>query len=236
MSLTQGLFITGTNTNVGKTWVSIRLILALCQLQRHVTPRKPVESGWPNNQAAIPHTDAWQLQQAAHTQESLQTICPYHYPAAISPPRAAQLQGEHLSLRQLAQACVHTPQNERDFLLVEGAGGFYSPIAEDGLNADLNQQLNLPLLLIAEDRLGCIHEVLLCVEAMLGREQDLLGIVLNQKRQLNSDTEDAHSARLMNNAEDLRQLQSVPVFSCSTDSDSSFFIMLAEHCLQYYPK
>lgn len=199
----RGIFMTGTDTGVGKTWVGIQLITCLRALGREVMVRKPVESGWADD---IQQTDAWQLAQAAG-QAFDQRICPYHFSAALAPPRAAQLAGESVSLQQLAAACP-TYWEPHQFLHVEGAGGFYSPIADDGLNADLAQRLGLPVIVVAEDRLGCINHVLLTVAAVQQRGLTLAGVILNAR---------THRVNGMDNAQDMCQYLDVPIvaFPCA---------------------
>ncbi|UOG92430.1 MAG: dethiobiotin synthase [Candidatus Thiothrix sulfatifontis] len=199
----RGIFMTGTDTGVGKTWVGIQLITCLRALGREVMVRKPVESGWTDG---IQQTDAWQLAQAAG-QAFDSRICPYHFSAALAPPRAAQLAGESVSLQQLVAACP-THWEPHQFLHVEGAGGFYSPIADDGLNADLAQRLGLPVVIVAEDRLGCINHVLLTAAAVQQRGLTLAGVILN-----------ARTPRVngMDNAQDMCQYLDVPIvaFPCA---------------------
>jgi dethiobiotin synthetase len=193
----QGVFMTGTDTGVGKTWVGIQLIKTLRVLGREVIPRKPVESGWAED---IQQTDAWQLAKAAgHPFDH--RICPYHFAAALAPPRAAQQAGETLSLQQLVAACP-TDWEPHQFLHVEGAGGFYSPIADDGLNADLAQMLGLPVVIVAEDRLGCINHVLLTAAAVQQRSLKLAGVILNAR---------TPNVSGMDNLHDMRQYLNVPV-------------------------
>lgn len=193
----KGMFMTGTDTNVGKTWVGKQLIHTLRVLGREVIPRKPVESGW---NADIQQTDAWQLANAAGL-ELDNSICPYRFSAAISPPRAAHLVGKHLTLQTLAATCP-TRWDNRQFLYVEGAGGFYSPIADDGLNADLAQILGLPVVLVAENKLGCINHVLLAAEAIQQRRVPFAGVILNNRQSLPES---------MDNLNDLRAYLTVPV-------------------------
>lgn len=190
LSTTRGIFITGTDTNVGKTWVGVQLIRQLRTLGRDVIVRKPVESGWTDD---LQQTDAWQLAEAAG-QALDQHICPYRFSAALAPPRAAQLAGEILTLQQLAAACP-THWQSHQFLHVEGAGGFYSPIAEDGLNADLAQRLGLPVVIVAEDRLGCINHVLLTAAAVQQRGLRLAGVILNARTPPLSGMDNANSIR-----------------------------------------
>ena len=94
---------------------------------------------------------------------------------------------------------------KKGFTLVEGAGGFYSPLAENGLNADLAVALQLPVLLVADDRLGALSQVLLNVEAIQMRGLPLAGVVLNQ---LDGDRNDH-----MDNSADLRERLDCPVFT-----------------------
>ena len=86
-----------------------------------------------------------------------------------------------LTLGDLANACYAHHQHSH-LLYVEGAGGFYSPIAHDGLNADLAQKLNLPIILISENRLGCINHILLIAEAIARRHLTLAGVILNTRQ------------------------------------------------------
>ena len=136
----KGLFVTGTDTNVGKTWVGSSLLSELTKLNIPVKARKPVESGWPTGED-ITSTDAWKLAQATNNTNALDEICPNQFSAALSPDRAAMLENKTLNLDDLYKDCLRGV-TETDFLYVEGAGGFYSPISDDGLNADLANLLN----------------------------------------------------------------------------------------------
>jgi len=197
----KGLFITGTDTNVGKTFVTCKIAAELKSRNINVIPRKPVESGCQLIDGKLIPDDASKLQQASQTTQTLDTICPYRFKQAISPARAAQLNNQSISLNQLTQACLNQV-NENDFLLVEGAGGFYSPICEQALNADLARALNLPVLLVTENRVGAINQVLLCLQAIEKNNLKVKAIVLNQIS--NDDNID--------NLQELSQLTPLPVF------------------------
>ena len=206
----NGIFITGTDTDVGKTWVGTNIIRELIARGIDVHPRKPIESGWPTGD--LQHTDAWRLALAAGKTDQLGAICPNRFAAALSPVRAARMEGAALTLRQLTAQCTESLADD-DFLYVEGAGGFYSPLTEDALNADLASALQLPLVLVANNRLGCMSQVLLCCEAMQRRGLDLLAVVLNQ---VSADSGDS----AMNNQEDLAELLPQPVFSLTHKQSS----------------
>ncbi|MDP2098714.1 MAG: dethiobiotin synthase [Methylobacter sp.] len=195
----RGLFVTGTDTGVGKTRISAILAHLLNQRGLVVRPRKPVESGCLRDEGGlipadaatcglipadaatcglIP-ADAATLQAAAGSKELLAKICPYRFELALSPERAAALADKSLTLDDVTAVCREGVAKS-DFLLVEGAGGFYSPLASDVLNADLAVALSLPVLLVTSDRLGAINQTLLAVEAIKGRGLTLAGVVLNQ--------------------------------------------------------
>jgi len=205
LSQEDGAFMTGTDTDVGKTWVGVKLLQALQNEGIKPVPRKPAESGWPQPPASVLKTDAQQLLDACkNSEQTLGQVCPNRFREPLSPPRAAQLEGVQLSTHTLAQQCWQDVP-EDSFLYVEGAGGFYSPLTHDGLNADLAEALKLPIILVSEDRVGCINHILLTVEAMQSRQLMLAGIILNSKPETESpDT--------MDNLTDLRTLLTVPVF------------------------
>ena len=207
----KGIFITGTDTDVGKTWVGTRLIQALKAHDINVKPRKPVESGWPDS-SDLTSTDTWKLAEAAGYLEDLDSVCPNRFPAPLSPVRAARMVGNKLTLSTIKQQCL-SGITEDDFVYIEGAGGFYSPLVEDGLNADFASQLALPVVLVANNKLGCISQVLLCCEVMQRRHLDLRAIILNQV-----NPED--STQAMNNQEDIAEYVNQPVFSLHHGQDN----------------
>jgi dethiobiotin synthetase len=199
----QGVFITGTSTEVGKTFTGTAIAAALTQRNIKVIPRKPIESGCTMiNDELIPQ-DATALKAAANYQGPLSEVCPYRFEPPISPVRAAHLADKVLTTEQLVSICLEG--SKEGFLLVEGAGGFYSPLAENGLNADLAVALQLPVLLVADDRLGVISQVLLNVEAIKMRGLPLAGVVLNQI--------DGEHDTAMDNTADLRERLDCPVFT-----------------------
>ncbi|TBR08709.1 MAG: dethiobiotin synthase [Lysobacter sp.] len=175
----RGLFITGTDTGVGKTRVACALAHALAGRGDDVRVRKPVESGCVDGPAGPTPADGMALRAAAGGHEPLDTVCRYRLQAPLSPERAARREGMPLTLAMLIDACLHGVDAE-SILLVEGAGGFLSPIAAGALNADLAVALGLPVLVVAADRLGTINHMLLTAEAIRARGLHLAGIVLNQ--------------------------------------------------------
>ena len=199
----RGIFITGTDTDVGKTFVATLLAKQLTANGLTIIPRKPIESGCQRKNGELLPADAIALKSAANYVGDLSKVCPYRFEPALSPVRAASMDNQKITIEQLGDACKYSTGD--GFLLVEGAGGFYSPLAEDGLNADLAEALQLPVLLVANDRLGCLNQILLTVEAISNRGLKLAAVVLNNKQ--------AENDLAMNNAEDLSGHIRTPIYT-----------------------
>ncbi len=206
----HGVFITGTDTNVGKTYIGAALARTLTNKGLEVVPRKPIESGCELVDGELVPADAHKLKEAAGYKGSLSEVCPYRFEPPISPVRAAHLANKVLTTEQLVKNCMEGSEN--GFVLVEGAGGFYSPLSENGLNADLATALQLPVLLVAEDVLGALNQVLLNVEAIKVRGLKLVGVALNQRH--------ADVDARMDNAADLRTMLNCPVFTLGHDDSA----------------
>ena len=215
----KGIFITGTDTGVGKTYIAAQLARALTLQGVNVIPRKPVESGCTKQDGELIPADALALKIAANYSGSLQQVCPHPFEPAISPALAAKLANHELRISALKSACLNGV-SETDFLLVEGAGGFYSPLCADGLNADLAKALNLPVILVVEDRVGCINHCLLVLEAAQRRDIHIAAIVLNR---INP------APPSMDNHSELAQHTACPIFPHSLNCDE-FLKFVADCC------
>lgn len=205
-----GYFITGSDTDVGKTYIACELIRQLQDLGVDVEPRKPAESGCEVDADGVLVThDADALRRSNRNQASIELIAPYRFRAALAPHRAARLENQQLAIEDLLDAC----QRERadSCLVVEGAGGFYSPLAENGLNADLASMLQLAVIIVVNDRIGAVNQALMTVQAVESRQLRVAAIVLNQVQ--------AEKDPAMDNAADLASQCSYPIFCCGYDSD-----------------
>ncbi|NOR41873.1 MAG: dethiobiotin synthase [Gammaproteobacteria bacterium] len=198
----QGVFITGTGTEVGKTFVAVEIARQLTQRKVTVIPKKPIESGCIRQGDELIPQDALALKNAANYSGSLSDVCPYRFEPPISPVRAAHLANKVLTTEQLFSICLQG--SEDGFLLIEGAGGFYSPLAENGLNADLAVALQLPVLLVADDKLGSLSQVLLNAEAIQMRGLQIAGVVMNNLNNNNNEH--------MDNTADLREHLNCDIF------------------------
>jgi len=207
-ALHNGLFITGTDTGVGKTYIGSQIVSLLHEMKISVLPRKPIESGCELINGELQPDDAKHYYEAVQKIIPLTEICPFRFQPAISPQRAARLINRPVSINAVQQACLKNV-NENNFLFVEGAGGFYSPICEDGLNSDIAKCLQLPVLLISNDQLGCINHILLTAEAIRRNNLVLCAVILNGK--------DTKHDEAMNNLEDLKTYLNEPIFTISNN-------------------
>ena len=172
-----GFFITGTDTDVGKTFIAARIAQQLHQQGHIVAPRKPIASGCIRQaDGGLLSEDALALQIGAQSSESLDIICPYQFEPALSPQTALEMANQVVTTQDLVYAS-ETPKNT--FKLVEGAGGFFSPHCSNGLNRDLAVALQLPVIVVVENRLGCLNQTLLTLEAIQNCGLSTHAIVIN---------------------------------------------------------
>ncbi|MEO1939400.1 dethiobiotin synthase [Candidatus Thioglobus sp.] len=173
----KGLFVSGSGTDVGKTFVANYIIQALNSRYR-VVARKPIESDCIKTPQGLVPKDATLLNNACAHSEQIEEVCKFQFEACVSGEKASNDQGVNITLDDLVVASQ--PVNIEDFVVIEGAGGLYSPIAKQLLNSDLAKTLNLPLVLVVKDELGAINQALLCLQAAKDQNLKVLMLVLNQ--------------------------------------------------------
>jgi dethiobiotin synthetase len=166
-------FVTGTDTDAGKTHVSRALLLAAKRQSLSCAGYKPIESGCPT--AGSPGNDAIALSIAAGTEP----ITTYTFAPPIAPHIAARRAKQEIAVGRIV-ATTRRLQGETDFLLVEGAGGFLVPLSSTASMADLAKELQLPLLIVTADRLGAINHALLSIEAAKTRNLEIAALVLTE--------------------------------------------------------
>lgn len=160
---TKALFVTGTDTDVGKTWATIALMRRLQNQGLIVNAFKPVAAGCVEQAGQIGNPDAWALQKFSSKSFEYHAINPYAFSKAASPHYACE--GVCLDPEVITKSYA-TLRSQSDFVVVEGAGGWFSPVDERWLNADLAKCLDLPVLLVVGVRLGCINHALLTAQAI----------------------------------------------------------------------
>lgn len=175
--MTRTLFVTGTDTGVGKTHASCALIHALRASKRQVCGYKPIASGCVATAEGLRNADALALQEAAATCEPYQAINTYSYEAAIAPHLAAARHGPSIEVGALDAA--HRALAARyDTIIVEGAGGWLLPIDAGTTLAGWVAAQGWPVVLVVGLRLGCLNHALLTVES-IQRRTALVGWIAN---------------------------------------------------------
>ena len=173
----QGCFVTGTDTGVGKTVVTAALASYLRSCQVSVGVMKPVETGVDEDDPQL--SDAGILQKMAEVSDSLALICPYAFPDPLAPLSAARRQGRIISLDKIRRA-YHQLCVRYEYMLVEGAGGTLVPIGQNLLILDIMVMCRLPIVVVGRTSLGGINHLLLTVERIQREGLPLLAVVLNQ--------------------------------------------------------
>ncbi len=176
--MARGYFITGTDTEVGKTWCTVGLMAALQQQGKTVVAMKPVASGCERTVEGLRNDDALRLQAQASIELPYESANPYAFEPAIAPHLAAAQNGITIRLDAIVDAFQRL-QGKADVTLVEGVGGWQVPLNETENVADLAHALGLPVILVVGLRLGCINHALLTAESIRASGCTLAGWIAN---------------------------------------------------------
>ena len=170
-------FVTGTDTEVGKTAVSCALLHAAKQAGLSTAAVKPVAAGCDDDGR---NEDALQLMDAMTADLPYDQVNPVALAEAIAPHIAAEHEGKRPTASQLAGLCRGVMTGGADFVLIEGAGGWRVPLNNRETLADLPRELQVGVILVVGMRLGCINHALLTAEAVRADGLTLAGWVANQ--------------------------------------------------------
>lgn len=173
-----GIFITGTDTGIGKTHVSVQILEACRKRGVSTSVMKPVASGAELTAAGLRNEDAVRLMAAATASQSYDEVNPYAFAPAIAPHLAAAEAGVEIDPAHL-QRCNQLNQQRADLCLVEGVGGWCVPLSDDLMLSDLVKALDLPVIMVVGIRLGCLNHALLTAEKVLADGCQLAGWIAN---------------------------------------------------------
>jgi dethiobiotin synthetase len=184
----RGLFITGTGTGVGKTYVAALIAKALVESGKKVGVYKPVASGCEMRDGRLTSPDAVALWEAAGRPATLEQVCPQMFAAPLAPHLAARAEVKRVD-EALLRSGLKFWQESSDIVLVEGAGGLMSPISDEDYNADLADEFGYPLVVVAANQLGTINATLqtLIVADTFREGLSVAGIVLNSPQPVAND-------------------------------------------------
>ena len=175
--MTRGIFVTGTDTGVGKTRVAVALLRGLAADGVRAIGMKPVAAGTLSGEAR--NADVTALIDAAGVAAEIADINPFSYPQPIAPHLAAARQGTGIDVETIAVAYTRLAARS-EAVVVEGAGGALTPLSERTDMLDIAARLGLPVLLVVGVRLGCLNHALLTAQAIRARGLELAGWVANR--------------------------------------------------------
>ena len=174
----KGIFITGTDTGVGKTYVAERIAAALVKRGVQVGVMKPVETGCRLRASRLFPRDAQRLKAAANVDDSLDFVNPYRFRRPLAPSVAACLERKKIDPKKIITA-FRTLARSHEFMIVEGAGGIMVPLTHDYTYRDLASSMRLPVVIVARPGLGTINHTLLTISALEHKAIAIAGIVIN---------------------------------------------------------
>ena len=213
--MANAFLVTGTDTGVGKTYVTCELVRALRKAGVDAVGYKSVCCG--------ERSDAELLLAASDNVESIEAINPVWYQAPVTPAVAAELESKPVSLEEI-RAHAEFLAERHEVLLMEGVGGWEVPMTGKETFADLAQSLGWPVILVVANRLGALNHALLTERAIRGRDLEITGVILNHL------TED-HDIAMTTNRVILNEFLGVSI-SCLENGDGLDGSSLVEALLQ----
>ena len=199
--VSRKLFITGTNTEVGKTFVTCEMLKYLVKSKKSIAAFKPVETGCNKNNKILQPNDSKRFFKVLGKTLSLDLINPYRFIPPISPNRAIRLAKKNITLNDYCDKL--NLLKTFDYILIEGAGGVCSPLSCDGLNIDFAKKVKMDSILVARDEIGVINNVILSINTFIKYKLNLKAIVLNRIN--------PKQPRGMDNVKELRSFTNIPI-------------------------
>ncbi len=174
----NGLFITGTDTGVGKTIVAATLAYALRQRKVNFGYIKPMESGIADNDYLLQKSDAALVRKAGNLSETLNEIVPFTFKEPLAPLMAARREGVKITKNNLLNSIKERINPER-LTIIEGAGGLLAPLCENYLILDLIKELQFATLVVCRTALGSVNHTLLTLDRLRQEKINVVGIIAN---------------------------------------------------------
>ncbi|WP_193165590.1 dethiobiotin synthase [Microbulbifer hainanensis] len=219
--MTRTFFVAGTDTEVGKTYVTAGLLASAAARGLKTAAVKPVASGCTETEDGLRNEDALQLQEAMTMDLPYQQVNPIALEPAIAPHIAAREAGRVLDVGRMAGVCRGVMSAGADLVLIEGAGGWRTPLGPRSFLSQLPRELDIPVILVVGMQLGCINHALLTAEAVRRDGLALAGWVANFVRD--------DMARPQENLATLQSLLPAPLLGIVPHDPGADFRRAAEH-------
>lgn len=196
------LFVTGTDTNVGKTYISVGLLEKFTKIGLTTLGMKPLASGGYKENGKLINQDAVNLMKASSIQVGYELVNPFVFEQAVAPHIAAEQENCYLTKKKIERVILRTLGITSDVIIIEGIGGWYTPINKNELMADVVTSLKLPIILIIGLKLGCLNHSILTALAIKRTKLPFIGWIGN--------CVDPDMQAMSDNIESLKSLISVP--------------------------
>ncbi len=229
----KAYFITATDTDAGKTFVTTQLLKNWSKYGYKTLGFKPVASGCQRTGEGLQNNDALKIRAASNVSLPYKIINPYAFEPAIAPHIAAQKAGVTINIQTIANSILQY-QEQADYLLVEGVGGWLVPLNEQETIADLAALLNFPVILVVNLRLGCINQALLTAQAIEQTGMKIAGWIANnavseEENPMTHQAENIHSLKERLNAPLLGVLPYFSIAELNKEQPFSDFIDMEKH-------
>ncbi|WP_028775756.1 dethiobiotin synthase [Shimazuella kribbensis] len=201
-----GLFITATDTEVGKTVITAGLALALKKKGFQVKIMKPIQSGHSRDD---PDGDGMKLKTWSHLSDPIDEIILYSFSQPVAPSLAADLEGETIDLTHIS-TIYQQIQKTADFVLIEGAGGLLTPVTRNEMIVDLIKRLKTPILIVARTSLGTVNHTLLTKKVAEQYDLPICGVILNEMEQVRQDPSIPYNQSLIEHFGQMEILGNIP--------------------------
>jgi dethiobiotin synthetase len=214
---TKGFFVTGTDTGVGKTVITLALIKAVCRLGFTACGMKPVESGCLQQGEVLVPSDGIFIKTMAHMEENIGHITPCRFRSPLAPLPASEIEGVTVDFKKIIKAFADLSK-KYDVVIVEGIGGLLVPITGNYFVIDMAKDFNLPLIVVSRPSLGTINQTMLTVNYALKEGLQVAGIIINYNQPPENTLAEA------TNPEIIKRISPVPVigiFPYLTDMESA---------------
>lgn len=228
MKIPRRIFVTGTDTGVGKTVVTAAICRCIKLSGRTVAAMKPIQTG--TNTQEIPDIEF--IYRVIDEDYVIDDVCPYRFAEPLSPKLASEISGVNININTILSS-FEALDKENEHLIVEGAGGIMAPIKSNYFMSDLISDLGIPVIIVSRPDLGTINHTLLTAEYAKNKGLTVLGIIFNKyphKRGLPELT----------NPNEISLISGIPILGIiseitisDTDTDTSLISFLRENSIKY---
>lgn len=228
--MSKGIFITGTDTGVGKTFVACGLIEAMITMGLSVCPMKPVESGCGIKKGELIPEDTVHLIKTSGINEPLDLVNPYRLKHHLAPSVAAEIERVKINKKKILSSFKHLLK-KYDVTIVEGAGGGMVPVYKKYLFLDLAKDLDIPVIIVSRPGLGTINHTLLTLEAARSRGLKILGVIFNYAEKTKRGLSEKTNPGVIKSLGDVTLLGEIPYSKIKDGSVKEKFRQTAEKIL-----